>query len=59
MKWEKIDPYEADKLRSGDHTKEELEKMREKAKEQLHEMRKNQDKPLSKEEKERRERESF
>jgi len=58
LKWAKIDPYEADKLRSGYHTKEELEKMREKAKEQLPEMRVNPDEK-SKEGKERIERESF
>lgn len=39
MKFVKIDPDEADKLRSGDHTKEELEEMRKKAEEQLRKMR--------------------
>ncbi len=89
MKFVKIDPDEAEKLRSGVHTRGEIrEKIQErtmiqeeedKAKhhektmheleksndnlneeeEKLLEMRKNQDKPLSKEEKERIERESF
>jgi len=58
LKFVKIDPHEAEKLRSGDHTEKELEEMREKAKEQLHEMRVNPDEK-SKEEKERIERESF
>ncbi len=58
MKFIKIDPDEAEKLRSGEHTEEELEEMREKAKEQLHEIRVNPDEK-SKEEKERIERESF
>jgi len=43
LKFVKIDPDEADKLRSGDHTEKELEEMREKAKEQLHEMRMDED----------------
>ena len=43
MKFIKIDPDEAEKLRSGEHTEEELEEMRKKAEEQLRKMRMDED----------------
>ena len=39
MKGVKIDPDEAERLRSGEDTAEELEEKRKKTKEQLHKMR--------------------
>ena len=71
MKFVKIDPFEADRLRSSGHTPEEKKERHERAKgliremkpldpqlQELHDRKLNPDKYLSREEKERRERES-